>query len=79
MTTSQTAAATGLPETFSALEAADHAAATRTVAEGLYLAAHGLSDKAERDAMAVLIMYLNDRLDVLVAALRASVQPGAQS
>ena len=73
------ASATGLPGPFSAIDAADHAAATLMVAEGLYLAAHGLSDNDERDAMAALIMHLKDRLDLLVAGLRASARPEVRS
>lgn len=69
MTTSQTAATTGLPK-YTAGDAVDHAAMIRVVAEGLYLAAHGLSDVDERDAMAALIMHLKKQLDSLVDGLR---------
>jgi len=73
------ASAAALPSPLSALDAADYAASIRRVAEGLYLAAHGLSDNDERDAMAALVMHLNDRLDMLVAGLCAAVGSGIRS
>lgn len=71
------AAATGLPK-FTASDAVDHLAITRDVAEGVYLAAHGLADKDERDAIAALVLHLAERIEFVAGRLR-EMHEGARS
>lgn len=70
MTTSISSAAGEPRPEFTAGDAVDHLAITRDVAEGIYLAAHGLADKDERDAMAALLIHLSERIDFVAARLR---------
>lgn len=67
MTTSQTAAATGLPSTpaFNLLEAADAVIRARNTAEGIMMACHGLSIPEERDGLCALLVHLHGELDWL--------------
>lgn len=59
-----------MSEPFTASDAVDHLAVTSDVIEGIYMAAHGLADKDERDAIAALLLYLTQRIDFLAARLR---------
>lgn len=70
MQTQPAAAAEPRPETFTASDAVDHLNITRDVAEGIYLASHGLADHDERDAIAALVLHLADRIDFVAARLR---------
>lgn len=62
---------------FTVSDAVDHLAVTRDVVEGINLAAHGLADKDERDAMAALLMNLSERIDFVGARLRELHQGAA--
>lgn len=57
------------PETMSPLDLCDHLNVSRNIAEGIFLAVHGLADNDERDALAALLLHLKERLDVLAEHL----------
>jgi hypothetical protein len=71
------AAAEARPE-FTTGDAIDHLNITRDVAEGIYLASHGLADHDERDAIAALVLHLAERIEFVAARLR-EMHEGARS
>lgn len=57
------------PEAFTPIRVADHLNATRMIAEGVFLAARGLDDDGERNAMEQLVYLLQERLNFMADRL----------